>query len=43
MFSLFLENYILVVWCNSGEARFKTRGNAICIEWLGVSIYGDRH
>ena len=29
LFSLFLEKGILVVWCNSGEVRFKERGNAI--------------
>ena len=33
LFSLFLEKGILVVWCNSGEVRFKERGNANCIEW----------
>ena len=43
LFSLFLEKGILVVWCNSGEVRFKKRGNAICIEWLGLLMYGDRY
>ena len=43
LFSLFLENGILVVWCNSGEVRFKERRNAICIEWLGLSMYGDSY
>ena len=32
-----------MVWCNSGEVRFKERGNAMCIEWLGLSMYGDRY
>ena len=43
LFRLFLENGIFVVWCNSGEVRLKERGNAICIEWLGLSMYGDRY
>ena len=43
LFSLFLEKGILVVWCNSGEVRFKERGNGICIEWLGLLMYGDRY
>ena len=43
LFSLFLEKGILVVWCNSGEVRFKEQGNAICIEWLGFLMYGDRY
>ena len=43
LLSLFLEKGILVAWCNSGEVRFKERGNAICIEWLGLSMYGDRY
>ena len=43
LFSLFLEKGILVVWCNSGKVRFKERGNAICIEWLGLSMYGDMY
>ena len=43
LFSLFLEKGILVVWCNSGEVRFKERGNSICIEWLGLSMYGDKY
>ena len=43
LFSLFLENGIFVVWCNSGEVRLKERGNAICIEWLGLSMYGGRY
>ena len=43
LFSLFLEKGILVVWCNSGEVRFKERGNAICVEWLGLSLYGHRY
>ena len=43
LFSLFLEKGILVVWCNSGEVRLKEQGNVICIEWLGLSIYGDRY
>ena len=43
LFILFLEKYILVVCCNSGEVRFKERGNAICIECLGLSMYGDRY
>ena len=38
LFSLFL-----VVWCNSGEVRFKERGNAICIERMGLSMHGDRY
>ena len=32
-----------MVCCNSGEVRFKEQGNAICIEWLGLSMYGDRY
>ena len=32
-----------MVWCNSGEVRFKEREKAICIEWLGLSMYGDRY
>ena len=42
-FSLFLGKGILVVWCNSGEVRIKEQGNAICNEWLGLSMYGDRY
>ena len=43
VFSLFLEKGILVVWCNSGEVRFRGKGNAACLEWLGLSMYGDRY
>ena len=43
LFILFLEKGILVVWCNNDEVRFKERGNAICIEWLGLWMYGDRY
>ena len=32
-----------MVWCNSAEVKFKERGNEICIEWIGLSMYGDRY
>ena len=41
LFRLFLEKGISVVWCDS--LRFKERGNIIYIEWLGLSMYGDRY
>ena len=39
LFILFLEEGIMVVWCNSGDVMFKEQGN----EWLGLSMYGDRY
>ena len=35
------ERRLLVVWCNSGEIRFKEQGKEIRFDRLGLSMYGD--